>query len=40
MITSTTFSLFAELGDARHKGKGDAKPRQLASSMRNLSGTT
>jgi hypothetical protein len=30
MITSTTFSLFAELGDAKHKGNGDAKPRQLA----------
>jgi hypothetical protein len=27
MITSTTFSLFAELGDAKHKGKGDAKPK-------------
>jgi hypothetical protein len=33
MITSTTFSLSAELGDAKHKGNGDAKPRQLASPM-------
>jgi hypothetical protein len=30
---------FVELGDAKHKGNDSAKPRQLASPMRNKSGT-